>query len=250
MGRGGLGGPGPTSAPQQPQAQLSRGPRDPGHACAAPPSWETPPSWEHPATKDRSGTEKIITGLCPGKEHPPLCSCVATLGMGTGDPPPQTPQLHGTGVHPSLVPAGEGSSGGIFTAKSHKKPTVGTMLTAMPCSPAHHGGITPQPLCWGQIKALGGGGGRDERAADLALLVLNYSLEKAEIKRQEAPAGAPWAWACLVRRCFPFFYSLFPLCLFDGAQQTIPPPPPPRTPTQRGGPRMGGCPPPLCWVGC
>lgn len=171
-------------------------------------------------------------------------------GWGQGTPPPQTPQLHGTGVHPSLVPAGEGSSGGIFTAKSHKKPTVGTMLTAMPCSPAHHGGITPQPLCWGQIKALGGGGGRDKRAADLALLVLNYSLEKAEIKRQEAPAGAPWAWACLVRRCFPFFYSLFPLCLFDGAQQTIPPPPPPRTPTQRGGPRMGGCPPPLCWVGC
>lgn len=66
----------------------------------------------------------------------------------------------------------------------------------------------------------GPGGHRDERAVDLVLLGLNYSLEKAKIKKQEAPTAARMAGVCLVRRCFPFFYSLFPLSLFDGTQQT------------------------------
>lgn len=58
------------------------------------------------------------------------------------------------------------------------------------------------------------------------LLDLNYSLEKAEIKRHEAPpkgSVGSGVFGCLVRRCFPFFYSLFLFSLLDGAEQTSPP---------------------------
>lgn len=81
-----------------------------------------------------------------------------------------------------------------------------------------------------------GGGGRDERAADLPLLVLNYILEKAGRKRQEAQPGLQSVWS---GAAFPFFIPFFlSRCVKELGKQH--PHPLPGTPVpQRGGPRMG-----------
>lgn len=94
----------------------------------------------------------------------------------------------------------------------------------------------------------GPGGHRDERAADLVLLGLNYSLEKAEIKKQEAPTVVGGLECVCLGGAFPFFIPFFlSLCLMELSKHPLWHL---LCPTQRGGPRIRGCPAPLCWMGC
>lgn len=210
--RGSLGGRGPHLHCSSPLAWLSQAPQKPTHTRVTPPKAG---KINKKIPRDRSGAEKIITGLCPGG----VCG---HLGDGDGDRDPPVPWYWGTS-QPST--SKRRLPGGVFTLKTHKNPWWAPHRWRCHVPRLITGAL---PLRWGQIQALGGG--RDERAAGLVLLDLNYSLEKTETKRQEAPpkgSVGSGVFGCLVRRCFPFFYSLFPFSLLDGAEQTPPPHPVP-----------------------
>lgn len=111
MGRGGVG-PGPHLRHSSPIVRPSRG-TDPEPAALQ--AGNDP---EH-----RSGAGKVITGPCPGQEHPPLCGFPAPQGW-RWTPAPPDPRHWGI---PSLEPAGEGFQGNLCT-KNPQNPVVGTVL--------------------------------------------------------------------------------------------------------------------------